>query len=169
MDTSKLVLYDYQWQELRVSLDFSNAESTERSLRVLRGYLREHYDLNRVWRILNLLSATRMGFSGIRKLIKSADKLKDLEVRDKSVLAEREFLSQSHQRMIKRGDKFQLNSEEKLISDLKDAQERSLDTFMKVYNSLSDRYEKSNRSKNRPELKYYLNLMEKVMHKEVLS
>jgi hypothetical protein len=78
----KNVLYDVEWQALRVSLLATNAKGsaneggfatvpgTQKNLEMLNKYFIDGASVStdeaalRVWRILNLLNATRMGYSG---------------------------------------------------------------------------------------------------------
>lgn len=82
----KRVLYDPEWQSLRVSLlarnnragGFATLEGTKSNLVRLTAYLEaaesEQEEINRLWRILNLLNATRMGFSGQKQTGTPKDK-----------------------------------------------------------------------------------------------
>jgi hypothetical protein len=160
---NKTSLYDFQWQALRTSLDFSNEESTRNSIERCKKYLEDYSDVNKVWRVLNLMAATRMGFSGSSKLIKSPDKLKDLQKRDEIVLGFREKLSQIYDKLKQNQQQLVVDDESKLRDDLKNA---STDEFGRVYESLIHRYENSSRSQARPELKHYLEIMRDVLYNE---
>ena len=160
---NKTSLYDFEWQALRTSLDFSNEESTKNSIQKCRRYLDDYSDINKVWRVLNLMSATRMGFSGSRKLIKSPEKRKDLEIKDSLALEFREKLSNAYDKLKQNQQRLITDDESKLWEDLKNA---SSDDFGRVYESLIHRYENSSRSKARPELRHYLNIMRDVLYNE---
>lgn len=153
-DPAKIVLYDFEWQALRTDLDFSSQETTEASLYRLKKYLGNNKDINRVWRVLNLLAATRMGFSGQRVLSKvDAD---DLEKRDRLVKQERERLSKVYGDLKDAGHKFTIPTENQLVKDLKAANDQA---YKRVFKSLKQRFTHSGESVNRPELAYYLRLM----------
>ena len=156
MKESRLVLYDFEWQELRTLLNFSTLAMTQWSLEVLRKYLREG-DLNRVWRVMNLLAATRMGFSGLRKLIKSSERLRDLRMRDTVVKQEHRKLSEELERLISLNKRFVVALHSELVDDI---QKADFVALHRVHGSLSDRYARSDQSINRPELKYYLGLLD---------
>lgn len=156
---SKQMLYDYDWQVLRINLDFTTFESTKSALTKIKKYVNEK-DLNKVMRALNLLAATRMGFSGQRKTIKDSDKRKDLAKRDEIVLEYLDRLSKINKELKETGKKPEPLNEEDQIKDLKNA---DLKNFTLLYNDLIYRYENSSRSNSRPELKDYLKLMHKVL------
>lgn len=154
LDPYKLTLYNFEWQALRTSLDFSSLESTEASIKKISDYLGSQDDINKVWRVLNLLSATRMGFSGQRIILKDNKRLGDLENRDEIVKALREKLSSKFSEMDK--SKVAPDSRSTMVDDLHKASEED---YTRVYNSLRSRYDKSDQSVHRPELAFYLNLM----------
>lgn len=157
LNPSKLVLYNFEWQSLRTSLDFSTLETTEKSIKKLADYLDDQSDVNKVWRVLNLLAATRMGFSGQRSLIKDTGKMADLENRDEIVKTLRERLSEKFADMDK--NKIAPDSRSSMVDDLHKASKEDRE---RVYKSLKSRYDKSEESVHRPELKFYLTLMESI-------
>lgn len=157
LDPFKLVLYNFEWQALRTSLDFSNLESTEICIKKLSDYLGDQEDVNKVWRVLNLLSATRMGFSGQRSILKDSGRLADLENRDELVKSLRERLTKKFEGMDK--TKIAPDSRSSMADDLHKASKEDVD---RVYTSLKSRYDKSDESIHRPELAFYLKLMESV-------
>lgn len=65
---SKVTLYDVEWQALRVSLkgNWGTVEGVGENINKLQTYLNQGngYNRSRYWRVLNLLNATRMGYSG---------------------------------------------------------------------------------------------------------
>jgi hypothetical protein len=158
--TSKQMLYNFDWQLLRVRLDFSTTLTTQESLDRVKAYVEPGENLNKVWRALNLMAATRMGFSGLYKLIKKTEKLEDLELRDKLVLDYREWLTLKRKELESQGQTTERVSE---IDQFKDLKEASVDEFADVYASLTFRYENSSRSAARPDLKRYLELMQIVL------
>jgi hypothetical protein len=157
LDPFKLTLYNFEWQALRTSLDFSTLETTEKCIKKLSDYLGDQENVNKVWRVLNLLSATRMGFSGQRTLLKDNGRLADLENRDELIKAFRERLSKKFADLDK--TKIEPDSRSSMVDDLHKASEED---FNRVYKSLQSRYDKSGESVNRPELAFYLKLMESI-------
>jgi hypothetical protein len=158
------MLYDFDWQALRTSLDFTTAKSTSESLRRVKEYVSKNSnDINRIFRALNLMAATRMGFSGMVKTIKDDSKRVDLSKRDEMVKTYLDELTEKHNEL-KKTKEYAVDSEEKLLADLEKA---PIDQFSKVYCSLAYRYENSSRSDARPELKDYLKLMQKVLYNKM--
>lgn len=156
---NKSTLYDFEWQLLRVNLDFSSSVTTRESIEKILFYT-DSKDINKIWRALNLMAATRMGFSGLFKLIKCKEKLKDLKIRDNLVCKIRNQLSEQYKELQKLNYKITVKPKEHQFLDLKNA---SNDNFSIVFNSLVFRYENSSHSASRPELKEYLQLMQEVL------
>lgn len=156
---TKEVLYNFEWQALRTSLDFSEA-GYQNSLALVTQYIETADDrINRIWRALNLITATRMGFSGLIRMCKDPAKLKELQIRDKILENYREKLSESYKAL---KEKFKLISDSE-YDQLKDLKEASLEDLSRVYSSLTFRFENSSQSAARPELINYLNLMKTVI------
>lgn len=63
---AKQVLYDVQWQRLRVSLlgKWGRPDSTVAAIDILREYIRTPPYGVKVWRCLNLLNAVLLGYRG---------------------------------------------------------------------------------------------------------
>ena len=97
---NKDILYDVNWQRLRVSLlgKFVTPEGMKDNLNRLDQYIKEASDpqetFHRLWRAVNLLNAVRMGFSGM-----------DLygSKQDKFLLIQRAVWAQQYKAMQKRG------------------------------------------------------------------
>lgn len=66
MEASKQTLYWPHWQALRVALlgSWNTQAGVNNNLNRLRQYYEESPSLDRAWRIVNLLNAVRMGYSG---------------------------------------------------------------------------------------------------------
>lgn len=60
----RAVLYDVEWQRLRVSLLGSWNGSVQENIDKLRDYVGDGSDSCKVYRVLNCLNAVRMGYSG---------------------------------------------------------------------------------------------------------
>lgn len=138
-------------------MDFSTLSSTEKCITQLNNYLGDQSNINKVWRVLNLLAATRMGFSGQRSILKDKTRLEDLEQRDAVVKTFRERLSKTFAGMNK--TKVAPDSKVVMVHDLHRAPTKDFD---RVYKSLKNRYDKSDESVYRPELAFYLKLMESI-------
>lgn len=79
MKVRHLIMYDTEWQALRVQLVRENSvrggwltpEGTNKNIELLRHYLNTAETKSerhlRLWRILNALNAIRMGYSGLNK------------------------------------------------------------------------------------------------------
>ena len=73
MNSQRLTLYDVEWQILRVNLlkgnqkgggGFTTPEGTKANITRLKTYLGKSPSVDKLWRVLNLLNAVRMGNSG---------------------------------------------------------------------------------------------------------
>lgn len=165
---TKITLYDFPWQSLRTDLNFYTYDDTVKSVERVKKYVGNEKDISKVWRALNLMAATRMGFSGVKKLIKSKEKMADRDKRDKYVQQYREHLTSVYAELKADGKKVHVPSEEELLDQLKKVPKEDFD---RVLASLTLRYENAVAGKTpsgavgggtRPELKYYLSLMHKV-------
>lgn len=78
---NKEILYDVDWQKLRVSLlgGFVTKDGMKRNLNTLNEYINaaknDQDRFHRLWRVVNLLNAVRMGFSGMKLYDTPQDKL----------------------------------------------------------------------------------------------
>ena len=150
----KQILYDVEWQILRTQLlaknnargGWASVFGAFCNLQRLKNYLGEKPTLARVWRVLNLLDAVRMGYSGQRRTG---------SFQDKQVKKERERLSKLYSKMVSQ-DSFEIPSEEETIRDIAKAQEEDL---KKVYVDLYNRWDKHRSSSYRGELRRFLDLI----------
>lgn len=155
---SKDVLYNFSWQLLRVNLSFKSLEDAKSSLNKLKKYVDEK-DVNKVWRVLNLLSATRMGLSGQQKRDLSEEQKEEFKKIDEQVKEFREHLSDVYKNLPK---DFKLETEEKKKKDISNAKTEDIEKILK---SLKDRYEKGGpsgikQSPHRTSLKEYIKFLE---------
>lgn len=87
MTTQKMSLYRFDWQILRVNLDFHTPESTAASLLKIHEYLDkplEDYDTadNKLYRVLNMLNAVLMGQNGQKKRVTTDEQLAKIGLKD---------------------------------------------------------------------------------------
>jgi hypothetical protein len=158
MNKQKLTLYDWDWQNLRVSLlksspgegGFTGLEGTRANLAALKNYLGTKPSKDKLWRVLNLLNAVRMGNSGQGKRGSEHDKLV-AEFRDRV----------SEQYKTAQGD-FQPPSEESLRVALAGA---STEDLQRVAANLGIRKKLHSASKHREELGYFLGLLQEELDK----
>jgi hypothetical protein len=151
----KQILYDVEWQILRTQLlaknnikgGWASIEGASNNLKRLNDYLGQKLTLARVWRVLNLLDAVRMGYSGQQRIG---------SFQDNQVKKEREKLSRLYKNMISQYS-FEIPSEEEIIQDIMKAPEEDL---KKVYVDLYNRWDTHRNSSYRNELRRFLDLIE---------
>lgn len=154
MNYLKECLYDLEWQILRVNLSFKDYDSTKKSINKLIDYHKnasnkEEYGI-RAWRILNLLNAVRMGFSGQRKFNSEESNLVKKEREQFQYAYRNSFLPKSW-------------NWDRVKKDIKNANKKDLN---KVYSNLKIRKEKSEKKGTihcRPELVKFLKFFESVV------
>lgn len=162
LNQQKLCLYNFEWQAIRTSLYFSDIGVTNLSITRLTMYLDGHSkDITYVYRVLNLLCAVRMGAFGSLKLASTESKKIDVQRRLQRVGTVREIMSNLYQQLKSAGQQCVADSHSKMLHDLRTAYGTAI--FERVRRSLQDRWEGSGKNEvNRPELKYYLDLMSEV-------
>lgn len=158
------VLYQFRWQKLRTTLDFSSITHVETSLAELRRYLGgdffEDSEYNRVYRVLNLLAAVRMGIQGRIKL-RNGDE-EELQAMDREVDTYRCIVSTRYEALKSRfSPTIQTDAEQ--LRELREAHEHDHSSFMRVNKSLQERLVRTKNPENREELVSYLSLMARVI------
>jgi hypothetical protein len=151
----KQILYDVEWQTLSTQLLAKNNDTegwatlfgASSNLKRLNVYLGKEPSLAKVWRVLNLLDAVRMGYSGQCRKESPQDML---------VKKERDRLSKIYKNMSS-SSSFEISSEEETIMDIKKAPKEDL---QKVYEDLYARWDKHRDSSYRNELRRFLDLIE---------
>jgi len=134
-DVSKEVVYDVPWQVLRVQLlaknsekgGFNTLEGVKENIRLLKDYVGNATDINKVYQALNLLNAARMGFA-------SKDEIGD--DKDKILVSYRDSLDETYQELKGQGKELSSVSEEQVKKDLKNA---PLDWLIEVQRDLKSR------------------------------
>lgn len=157
-DKFKEVLYEPKWQALRVSLlsrnnaegGFGSIAGTKSNLKRLDAYIsaasgQEKH--NRLWRVLNLLNAVRMGFSGQKAA--GSD-------RDDAVVTFRNSVQKMYNESRKKFD-VSPPGEDEVRKQLKGMSEEDR---KKIRTDLVKRQKTSNYSKNRPELHKFVKTVE---------
>jgi hypothetical protein len=83
MEPRKLTLYDVTWQEMRTRCAWATYPDVVFSINKLRTYLwdRGQPSYSKLWRVLNLLNAVRMGYHGM-KIVGSPQDCLVVEFRD---------------------------------------------------------------------------------------
>lgn len=87
MTTQKMSVYRFDWQIIRVNLDFTTAETTAKSLSTIIEYLEmfpERGDTrdNKLYRVLNMLNAVLMGQNGQKKRVTTDKQLAEIALKD---------------------------------------------------------------------------------------
>lgn len=154
MNIHKEVLYDVEWQSLRVSLlgSFTTINGVESNIVKLKNYLRSPNKV-KLWRVLNLLNAVRMGYHG-QRLVGTPQDLKVIEYRNEV------------QKLYYSSLKFPTNwNWSKVKIDLSKLRDEQSGTFAKILSNLKLRQKNALKRKtmhNRPELKTFLDLMKEI-------
>lgn len=143
-------------------LGFNTLKRTAESIRRLQHYVFVERSIdpeaNRVWRCLNLMSATRMGIRGRIELQGSTPELVQIEA---MVADFRERLSTYYSHI---HPQFSVPTEEQQLQELVTAFEEDRETFWRVQIDLTRRLRRSKTAGSRPELRKYLELMERAQH-----
>jgi len=166
MTNQKSSLYDVEWQVLRVNTLAQNTSAggwnteigVEANLEKFRRYVMGTKDsqeyTNRLWRILNMLNAVRMGYNGTNQAGTN---------QDKAVILFRDMVSKRYNKIIDGGFVFAEWDWDKVAKDLKTLYQNSRSDFDKVYKNLVGRKntaENNAGTSNRPELVKFVELME---------
>ena len=159
-DPSKQVIYNVPWQILRVQLlneynpdaGFDDLAGVRKNIKRLKKYLGKMQDINKVWRVLNLLNAVKFGYG---KKDKGTDK-------EKAITKFQKAVSEKYKEL-KKTQEFKVEPKEEIIKDLKKAPRKWLEL---VYENLTSRYEGAKTPENRPELKDFILLLKKEMKKQ---
>jgi hypothetical protein len=169
MSVKKRSLYVYEWQKLRVSLDFSTLPTTMTSVRACDRFLRKYTTSQaNLYKVINLYAATVMGLNGQLKrkqgTLKHNDMpdnngIRDLKERIALVQATREPLSALYAEAGEDLASFQ-------VDDFVRRQElatASLMSLLDIHKSLRDRWVSSHKRDyevQRDELCEYLEMLE---------
>lgn len=167
MNNQKAVLYDTDWQKLRISTlaqyndlgGWNTPEGTSSNISVFSQYLKEapsaKEQLYRSWRILNMLNATRMGYSGQGKKDSEMDTMVR-DFRDKEIQPVYQLLRDQGEQF----DEWDWDKEAQRIAQLRKSDP---DSLHKIRANLQNRHDTTMKRKqtveNRPELVKYLELL----------
>jgi len=150
MNLSKNTLYDVKWQVLRVSLlgKWNDEKGVDESLEKLSTYLKEGAGptFSKLWRILNLLNAVRMGYSGVGKF--------ESDLSEK-VAKYRNQISMLHVSLKELGAVYDKVTAEDIQNDWKELDEKTQKAIRK---NLLMRLKLHSDSKFRDELRWFLDL-----------
>jgi hypothetical protein len=156
------LIYDYNWQCLRIGLSFQDEKSCKDALERLKQYLCEDpgegdSNRNRIYRVTNMLAATKMGLNGqlkkcdntlrcfqIRKMIQHVDVFKCDVAEMPSI------------------DNYIWPTDEKQLADLQKGWNDDPAAFRAIKLDLEKRMQKAKIDSSRPELENYLRMMEEV-------
>jgi hypothetical protein len=145
----KLTLYNVPWQALRVSLlgHWTSVDGTMRNLKLLSKYLTTGgATASKFWRVLNLLNATRMGYSGQGKEGSEEDKI---------VQYYRDGIQRFYQIYRKRMP-FDVDTPEQIRNDWKKLDKA---TQKAIYTNLAKRLDLHKESQHRNELRYFIDVI----------
>ena len=156
------IIYDTNWQVIRISLlgNFTDL-GVYKNIEILKDYIdtsnNKNDELTRIWRIINLLNAVRMGISGTKRVNSYCDNVvkslrNELQVQYKVLLSEGAVLLRLDWEMTE--------------NQLKELYEKNILTFDKIFKSLINRkkftMKKVGTLSNRNELVRYINVMETI-------
>jgi hypothetical protein len=150
MKDNKLTLYDVKWQALRVGLlgNWTSYEGAVKNLERLTNYIEEqNTSISSLWRVLNLLNAVRMGYSG-QKLKGSAQ--------DKLVQLFRNKIQPTYRLLQASGAKFDIPTRRQITEDWRALTEEQRTA---IYANLSKRRDLHSHSEHRDELRWFLDLV----------
>jgi len=129
-------LYNVEWQKIRVSLlsYFPTVEGTKRNINILQTYLKspkDDYDeYLKLWRVINLLNAVRMGYSG--------QGIADSE-QDDLIVDFRSGLQTRYQELKQNGLTFKHADWTQIKTDLEELYKSDKASFDKIYENLNKR------------------------------
>ena len=160
MNNQRNILYNVKWQKLRVSLlgKFVSEKGMQKNLLKLNEYLNETSDSSekicRLYRVINLLNGTRMGFSGMG-LYNTPQ--------DKKLVAYREILQKEYTELKNNGVKFKEHNWCETYKDLVKLFENDPKAFKIIKDNLEFRKNMTLKKRQdlatRPELQLFLNQM----------
>lgn len=148
---SKLVMYNVEWQALRVSLlgNWPTVQGATENLAKLDAYLGNEPNKSKLWRVLNLINATRMGYSG--------QGLKGTPQDDLVKSFGTEVRSKYNLRCVKHlHDKFEVDTEAKILADWAQLSE---EVQKKIRKNLAGRLKAHSTSEHRDELRWFLDII----------
>jgi hypothetical protein len=143
----KNAVYSPYWQWFRMQLKGVWKQYTRENLFKLDEYLGDRRDITKLWRVLNLLNGVRMGFEGMG-IGKGPESIMIAKFRD--------GVSESYQSLKDQGFQIQEVTEEQILEEWRDVPKFYRD---QIIGDLSIRYWKSKKSKNREDLKWFLELI----------
>jgi len=173
MRKSKLVLYNVDWQMLRVSLlseendygGWGNIDGVSKNIVKLQGYIYDVPDnqerFNRLFRVNNLLAGVRLGYAqqSVEKFTSSAESL--------SVGVYQSEIASLIVDMKQKGFSVEPDTEEKTIEDIKKPDTDTILSYTRqlkhVWNNLYKRFtqHQDKAFETRKELIWFLNLLAK--------
>ena len=169
MNNQKAVLYDVEWQTLRVNTltqnneygGWNTVEGVKENVNKLSTYILNTRDKQeyfyRLWRVLNMLNAVRMGYSGTKQVDTTQDNL---------VKAFRDDVSQEYHKRVDDGMQFDSWDWELVAKNLTMLKQKSPEDFNKIYKNLTGRRNTTEKNRGtlsfRPELVKFIELMDAV-------
>lgn len=160
-----MVIYDTQWQAIRVSLLGKFVDLTDCITTMLRlqNYIGEATDAGdfkeralRIYRVNNLLAATRMGYHGMGLVGSSVDTV----VIQYQTIVSKQYKNLTDTLLKEACEEFTVKYSQNTLNDLKLLKKYNLDIFEKIKDNLNNRtkhaHKKVGTMKNRPELQSYL-------------
>lgn len=132
MRPHKQTLLTYEWQRLRLSMEFTSVANARWSLEKLGFYL-DHPNIDRVWRCLNLLAATTMGLNGQEAQGREVAEVKAL------VVEARETLSVLYAEMKREGQSLTPPTEEAQREELLRAAWEDVEGLVRLHRDLKKR------------------------------
>lgn len=135
-ELAKENLYNVKWQALRVSLlsYFPTEDGVKRNIGLLKEYISsftDDYDeYLKLWRVINLLNAVRMGYNG-----QGLDGTKQ----DEMIIDFRSTCQDRYKELKDKGLTFKHADWSKIKSDLESLYESDREVFNKIYDNLNKR------------------------------
>lgn len=165
MPNKREIIYNWKWQVTRISCCFTDEKKAIESLQKLRTYINVSpgpgdSEANRIYRVLNLLTAAHMGLQGqIQQRYDNLNPAGDLRAISYAVLVERDVI-----RKLTPNDRFVFQTREQQRQELEEGFRCEGGYFQVILEDLERRFRRAKTETSRPELESYINLMKEVQH-----
>jgi hypothetical protein len=161
-NAQKRSLYVFDWQVLRVNLNFSTTPSTDESLRKCWEYVVvKDFTAASLYKVINLCAATVMSLEGQKTRANGRDLsvYQDLTNRIRSIQVVREELGTIYRKKSKKPEQFAIDQQDRLAALNKAEDKDLLDIHKDLHRRWTVALERPYHIR-RPELKEYLLMLE---------
>jgi hypothetical protein len=156
MKKSKLVVYNVEWQLLRISLlgKWFSVKNVKENLNKLDSYLGDYKDLNKLYRVVNLLAGVRFAFAQTQQWENLANNKVSLFFNNVSRL----YYEEKEKHPLK---DFDIATEDDIRKSIRNAMLQTPEKMKAVYKDLYyKRWLPHQNSSHREELRWFLNILE---------